>query len=45
MKSNLFAIYVFLRVTLIAQSVLAFDPLDKTNVINYWGQKYALVKW
>ncbi|KAG0237591.1 glycoside hydrolase superfamily [Mortierella sp. GBAus27b] len=40
MKPNfgLLSIYALLSVSFVRQSVSAFDPLKKTNVVTYWGQ-------
>ncbi|KAG0070721.1 Chitinase 1 [Linnemannia elongata] len=35
------ALYAASTVVLLGQSVRAFDPLSRTNVVNYWGQNSA----
>lgn len=37
------ALYALLSITLFGQYTLAFNVLSKTNVVNYWGQKYVTV--
>ncbi|KAG0375282.1 Chitinase 1 [Mortierella sp. AD032] len=33
-----FALYALLGLSLACQAVVAFNPLSRTNVVNYWGQ-------
>lgn len=44
---NLFhtALCALFSIALFGQYTLAFNPLSKTNVVNYWGQKYVAVKF
>lgn len=36
------ALCALFSLALVSHSILAFNPLASTNVVNYWGQKYVV---